>query len=224
MQVEIAPSWKSVLQPEFNKPYFAELVHFLKTEKAAKKIVYPKGRDIFNAFNQTPFDDVKVVILGQDPYHNPGQAHGLCFSVPGEIAPPPSLKNIFKELKSDVGIDPPQSGDLTKWARQGVLLLNSALTVRQHEPNSHSKIGWEKFTDTIIHLISEKNTGVVFLLWGAYARSKQILIDPKKHFILLAAHPSPLSAHNGFLGCRHFSKTNEILMQQGKQPIDWNLN
>lgn len=223
MEVQIASSWKNLLQSEFDKSYFAELVNFLKTEKAAGKIIYPKGSNIFNAFEQTTYDELKVVILGQDPYHNPGQAHGLCFSVPDGITPPPSLKNIFKELKSDIGIPEPRNGNLTHWANQGVLLLNSSLTVRQNEPTSHSKIGWEKFTDSVIHLISEKKQGIIFLLWGAYARSKQILIDPHKHFILVAAHPSPLSANNGFFGCRHFSKTNELLVKQGKSPIDWNL-
>lgn len=223
MQVEIAPSWKTVLQSEFDKPYFAELARFLKTEIAAKKTVFPKGSDIFNAFEQTPFDKLRVVILGQDPYHNPGQAHGLCFSVPDETAPPPSLKNIFKELESDIGIPVSNNGNLTHWAKQGVLLLNSSLTVRKNEPTSHSKIGWERFTDQVIQLISDQKEAVVFILWGSYARSKQILIDPKKHFILTAAHPSPLSAYNGFFGCRHFSKTNELLMQNGLEPIDWKL-
>lgn len=223
MDVQIATSWKHLLQPEFNKPYFAELVNFIKTEKAAKKVIYPAGSEIFNAFENTPFDDIKVVIIGQDPYHNPGQAHGLCFSVPGSTPPPPSLKNIFKELNDDIGMEIPSHGDLTHWAKQGVLLLNTSLTVRKNEPASHSKIGWEKFTDAIIQLISDRKDHVVFLLWGAHARSKQLLINPRKHFILTAAHPSPLSAHNGFFGCRHFSKTNQILAQHGIQPIDWKL-
>lgn len=223
MQVDIEPSWKNVLQTEFKKEYFGNLADFLKTEIAAGKTIYPKGSNIFNAFKETPFEKVKVVIIGQDPYHNPEQAHGLCFSVPSGITLPPSLKNIFKELKSDIGLKEPSSGDLTAWARQGVLLLNSSLTVRKNEPTSHSKIGWERFTNRIIELISEKREGIIFLLWGTYARSKQIFIDPKKHFILTAAHPSPLSAHNGFFGCRHFSQTNELLIKQGKSPIDWKL-
>lgn len=221
MQVQIESSWKNLLEPEFKKAYFISLVDFLKTEKAGHKIIYPNGPYIFNAFAQTPFDKVKVVILGQDPYHNPGQANGLSFSVPAGVIPPPSLRNIFKELHDDIGITEPPTGDLTSWARQGVLLLNSSLTVRKNEPASHSKIGWEKFTDAVIQLISQRKTGVVFLLWGAFARSKQILIDPRKHLILTAAHPSPLSAHNGFFGCRHFSKTNEYLMAHGNGPVDW---
>lgn len=221
MKVHIETSWKSLLEEEFEKPYFIELVRFLKTEKALDKVIYPAGKNIFNAFEQTPFERVKVVILGQDPYHNPGQAHGLSFSVPDGVVPPPSLKNIFKELHDDIGIPVPGTGNLTNWARQGVLLLNASLTVRKNEPASHSKIGWEVFTDTVIRLISEKKHGVAFLLWGAFARSKQILIDPEKHLILTAAHPSPLSANNGFFGCRHFSKTNQYLVLQGEEPIDW---
>ncbi|MBN9349553.1 MAG: uracil-DNA glycosylase [Chitinophagaceae bacterium] len=223
MNVQIESSWNNQLQNEFSKPYFTELVRFLKTEKASGKIIYPKGNEIFNAFEQTPFNKVKVVILGQDPYHNPGQAQGLCFSVPDGIAAPPSLINIFKELHSDIGLPIPHSGNLTKWARQGILLLNSSLTVRKNEPMSHSKIGWEIFTDAIIKLLSDKKEGLVFLLWGGFAKSKRHLIDSKKHFILTAAHPSPLSATNGFFGCKHFSKTNEILTREGKQPIDWIL-
>lgn len=223
MNVQIESSWNNQLQNEFSKPYFTELVRFLKTEKASGKIIYPKGDEIFRAFEQTPFNKVKVVILGQDPYHNPGQAQGLCFSVPDGIAAPPSLINIFKELHSDIGLPIPHSGNLTKWARQGILLLNSSLTVRKNEPMSHSKIGWEIFTDAIIKLLSDKKEGLVFLLWGGFAKSKRHLIDSKKHFILTAAHPSPLSATNGFFGCKHFSKTNEILTREGKQPIDWIL-
>lgn len=223
MDVQIAPSWKRLLQHEFDKPYFEDLVQFLKTEKAAHKIIYPKGKDIFNAFEKTSFEDLKVVIIGQDPYHNPGQAMGLCFSVPKGIKPPPSLVNIFKELKEDIGMEIPQSGDLTHWAEQGVLLLNTSLTVRKNEPTSHSKIGWTTFTDSVIKAISDNKEGVVFLLWGAHARSKRIFIDPHKHFILTAAHPSPFSANNGFFGCKHFSETNKLLMQQGKTPIDWKI-
>lgn len=221
MQVKIASSWKSLLEQEFEKPYFAGLVHFLKTEKEARKTIYPKGSEIFNAFEQTPFEDLKAVIIGQDPYHNPGQAHGLSFSVPDGIQPPPSLKNIFKELRDDIGLSLPATGNLTCWARQGVLLLNSCLTVRKNEPGSHSKIGWQIFTDAVINIISEKKRGIVFLLWGNYAKSKQILIDAQKHLILTAAHPSPYSANNGFFGCRHFSKTNQYLVSQGKKPINW---
>lgn len=223
MDVQIAPSWKRLLQHEFDKPYFEDLVQFLKTEKAAHKIIYPKGKDIFNAFEKTSFEDLKVVIIGQDPYHNPGQAMGLCFSVPKGIKPPPSLVNIFKELKEDIGMEIPQSGDLTHWAEQGVLLLNTSLTVRKNEPTSHSKIGWTTFTDSVMGAISDNKEGVVFLLWGAHARSKRIFIDPHKHFILTAAHPSPFSANNGFFGCKHFSETNKLLMQQGKTPIDWKI-
>lgn len=224
MQVAIAPSWKHALQSEFRKEYFSNLVQFLKTEIAAGRIIYPRGADIFKAFEHTALDEVKVVILGQDPYHNANQAHGLSFSVPPGTPAPPSLKNIFKELHDDIGMAIPETGDLTRWARQGVLLLNTSLTVRQKEPTSHSKIGWERFTDAVITLISDKCNGIVFMLWGGHARSKQIFIDPARHFILTAAHPSPLSAHNGFFGCRHFSRTNEILLSQGKDPIDWKLN
>lgn len=223
MQVQIEPSWKSLLTSEFSKPYFINLVDFLKTEKSSHQTIYPSGGQIFNAFEQTPFDKVKVVILGQDPYHNPGQANGLSFSVPDGISIPPSLRNIYKELHDDIGITEPATGDLSGWAKQGILLLNSSLTVRKNEPASHSKIGWEKFTDAVIHLISQKKKGVVFLLWGAFARSKQILIDPARHLILTAAHPSPLSANNGFFGCRHFSTTNAYLMKEGEAPIDWLL-
>lgn len=221
MNVQIESSWKNQLQSEFDQPYFAELVHFLKTEKAAGKTIYPKGDNIFNAFEQTPFDKTKVVLLGQDPYHNPGQAHGLCFSVPKGFPAPPSLINIFRELHSDVGLPIPHGGNLTSWAQQGVLLLNSSLTVRRNEPMSHSKIGWEKFTDAVIRLLSEKKEGLVFLLWGGFAKSKRYLIDEKKHLALTAAHPSPLSATSGFFGCRHFSATNNYLVKNGKQPIDW---
>ncbi len=223
MNVQIENSWKKHLQSEFDKTYFRELTHFIKTEIEAGKNIYPKGPHIFNAFALTPFDNVKVVLLGQDPYHNPGQAHGLCFSVPDQVPLPPSLINIFKELKASTGTDRGSSGNLSGWAQQGVLLLNTSLTVRKNEPMSHSKIGWEKFTDAVIQLISEKSNGVVFLLWGAFARSKQLLIDSSRHYILTAAHPSPLSAHNGFFGCGHFPKTNELLIAQGKDPIDWSL-
>ena len=216
--------WKSVLANEFSKPYFQQAVTFLKTEKAQGKIIYPPGSLIFNAFNSTPFNHVKVVLLGQDPYHGLGQAHGLSFSVPEGIAPPPSLINIFKELQSDIGLPIPTTGNLTKWANQGVLLLNSALTVRANEAGSHAKIGWTDFTNAVITKISDGKEGVVFLLWGKFAQEKQVLIDETKHLVLKAAHPSPLSAFNGFFGCKHFSKTNSYLLKEGHQPIDWSLD
>ncbi|MBX6379835.1 uracil-DNA glycosylase [Thermoflavifilum aggregans] len=224
MDVKIEPSWKAVLEEEFRQPYFAQIANHLKTEKQMGKTIYPPGRLIFNAFEQTPFDRVKVVLLGQDPYHGPGQAHGLCFSVPAGVAFPPSLVNIFRELHDDLGVPVPRSGDLSPWARQGVLLLNAILTVRAGEPASHSKIGWERFTDAVIRKISELKSGVVFLLWGRFAQSKEVLIDTSKHHVLKAAHPSPYSAERGFFGCRHFSKTNAILMQQKQSPIDWRLH
>lgn len=223
MDVKIETSWKEILKSEFNKPYFQQIPQHLKIEKAQGKIIYPPGSLIFNAFNTTPFDKVKVVILGQDPYHGSGQAHGLCFSVSNGIAPPPSLVNIFKELHEDIGIDIPNHGNLTHWAGQGVFLLNASLTVRGGEPMSHSKIGWAEFTDTVIKKISEQKKHVVFILWGKFAQEKRVLIDETKHLILKAAHPSPLSAHAGFFGCRHFSKTNEYLMHSGIDPIDWQL-
>lgn len=223
MDVQIEPSWKSVLQDEFEKPYFLTIVQTLKEEKAKGVIIYPPGKLIFNAFNKTPFDKVKCVILGQDPYHGEGQAHGLCFSVNDGVKPPPSLVNIFKELHDDLGLPQPHSGNLEKWALHGVLLLNAILTVRAHQPASHSKIGWEQFTDAVIRKISEEKKGVIFLLWGTFARNKKYLIDRDKHFVLEAAHPSPFSANNGFFGCRHFSKTNELLEKQDKIPIDWHL-
>lgn len=224
MDVKIEPGWKAILKDEFTKPYFEQIVHFLKTEKMAGKTIYPPGPLIFNAFEQTPFDTVKVVLLGQDPYHGPGQAHGLCFSVQDGITPPPSLINIFKEIQSDIGIQMPLGkGNLTHWAQQGVLLLNAALTVRANEPFSHSKIGWAVFTDAVIQKISELKTGIVFLLWGRFAQEKRALIDESKHFVLKAAHPSPFSADKGFFNCRHFSKTNSLLQQQGKDPVDWKI-
>lgn len=222
MDVKIEAGWKEVLKTEFTKPYFEQIVHFIKTEKAQRKTIYPPGPLIFNAFDKTPFDKVKVVILGQDPYHGYGQAHGLCFSVPAGIDLPPSLVNIYKELKSDIGLPIPTIGNLTQWATQGVFLLNASLTVRAAEPMSHAKTGWAQFTDAVIKKISDEKKGVVFLLWGRFAQDKQILIDASRHYILKAAHPSPLSAFSGFFGCKHFSKTNEILMKQGLQPIDWN--
>ncbi len=223
MEVKINDSWKEVLKSEFNKPYFLQIVNFLRMEKLAGKTIYPPGQLMFNAFNTTPFDQVKVVLLGQDPYHGPGQAHGLCFSVQIGIAPPPSLINVFKELNSDIGMPVPNHGNLTKWAEQGVLLLNASLTVRANEPMSHAKIGWAEFTDTVIKKISDQRKHVVFILWGKFAQEKQVLIDETKHHVLKAAHPSPFSATNGFFGCRHFSKTNEYLAKNGIDPIDWSL-
>lgn len=224
MDVKIEDSWKEVLKHEFTKPYFQQVVTFLKTEKSAGKTIYPPGPLIFNAFNQTPFSKVKVVIIGQDPYHGPGQAHGLSFSVPNGVKPPPSLVNIFKEIQSDIGVAMPQGyGNLTKWAEQGVLLLNAALTVRANEPFSHANFGWADFTNAVIQKISEEKKGIVFLLWGKFAQDKQVLIDETKHFVLKAAHPSPFSADKGFFGCKHFSKTNDLLVKQGFSPIDWKL-
>ncbi|HEX2535246.1 MAG TPA: uracil-DNA glycosylase [Chitinophagaceae bacterium] len=223
MNVKMESSWKEVLAPEFTKPYFRQIVDHLKTEREQGKTIYPPGALIFNAFEQTPFDRVKVVLLGQDPYHGPRQAHGLSFSVQRGIPPPPSLMNIYKELHEDVGIPIPQHGNLEHWARQGVLLLNASLTVRAGEPMSHSKIGWHRFTDCVIQTVAEKKENIVFLLWGKFAQEKMALIPVKKHLILKAAHPSPLAAKNGFFGCRHFSKTNEYLMKQGLDPIDWAL-
>lgn len=223
VNVQIEESWKNILKEEFGKVYFQQIVTFLKAEKSAGRIIYPPGPLIFNAFNKTPFSKVEVVLLGQDPYHNKGQAHGLSFSVPDGIPKPPSLINIFKELENDLGIPPPKNGNLERWATQGVLLLNASLTVRQNEPASHSKIGWLQFTDTVISKISEQKKGIVFLLWGKFAQDKQSIIDETKHYVLKAAHPSPFSADKGFFGCRHFSKTNELLALQHKEPINWKL-
>lgn len=222
MDVRIEQSWKEALSEEFEKPYFRELAAELHREKQAGITVYPPGGSIFKAFELCPLDRVKVVILGQDPYHNPGQAMGLSFSVPEGIAAPPSLKNIFKEIESDLGIKMSGSTDLTPWARQGVLLLNAVLTVRAGAAASHSGLGWQEFTDAVIRTISETRSGVVFLLWGNYAKTKAPLIDISRHHILAAAHPSPL-ARGAFFGCRHFSRTNEILEHEGKSPIDWKL-
>jgi len=224
MQVnpKIEESWKETLTNEFGSQYFALLKEFLVREKS-KYTVYPPGQLIFNAFQLTPFDRVRVVILGQDPYHGPGQAHGLCFSVPRGIESPPSLVNIFKEIQSDLGIPVPSHGNLEKWARQGVLLLNATLTVRANQPGSHQRKGWENFTHAVIRTLSEKRVGLVFLLWGKFAQEKEALIDINRHYILKAAHPSPFSAYNGFFGCRHFSKTNEILRRHGLEEIDWRI-
>src|ERR1700743_885370 len=225
MAVEIEPSWLEVLEDEFGKPYMAELKKFLQQEKQAGHTVYPTGSDIFNAFNTTPFDQVKVVILGQDPYHGEHQAHGLSFSVQKGITPPPSLKNIYKELVTDIsGFVIPNHGDLSEWAEQGVLLLNATLTVRDSSPASHQKKGWEEFTDRVIKTISEQKEGIVFILWGSYAQAKAELIDQKKHFIIKSPHPSPFSADRGFFGSKPFSKTNEILVKEGKKPIAWQIH
>ena len=221
MDVKIHESWKNILQQEFDKPYFGKLVEFLHREKREKKTIYPPGPKIFNAFDLTPFENVRVVILGQDPYHGPGQAEGLSFSVPHGVKLPPSLQNIYKEIESDTGISTAgRDGSLEHWAEQGVFLLNAVLTVRASEPTSHSKIGWTTFTDSVIKAISDHKEGVVFLLWGNYARSKRDLIDHQRHYVLEAAHPSPL-ARGAFFGCKHFSKTNNILLGRGENPINW---
>ena len=220
--ISLGGGWDEALAPLFQDERYLKIRAFLKAEYS-HHVVYPDMYDIFNCFKYTPFDQVKAVILGQDPYHNEGQAHGLCFSVQDGVEPPPSLVNIYKELHDDVGCPIPRSGNLTRWAKQGVLLLNTALTVRAHMANSHKNCGWTWFTDAVISLISEKREYVVFILWGGNARSKKPLIDPKKHLILECAHPSPLSAYNGFFGCRHFSKTNEYLTSHGIAPIDWDL-
>ena len=222
MEVAIEKSWKEALQSEFEKPYFARLVSYLHEEKAAGRRIYPPGGRIFRAFDLTPLDKVKVVILGQDPYHNPGQAMGLSFSVPDGVPAPPSLKNIFKEIESELGIKMSGRPNLEPWAQQGVLLLNAVLTVRENQPTSHSNIGWQEFTDAVIRCISERCDGVVFLLWGSFARSKRDLIDTSRHYVLEAAHPSPL-ARGAFFGCGHFRRTNEILEQEHKTPINWQL-
>ena len=223
MNVQIEAGWKKVLEPEFNKPYFLQIVHFLKTEKNIGKIIYPPGSQIFSAFEMSPFQKTKLVILGQDPYHGPGQAHGLCFSVPDGVRPPPSLQNIFKELNSDTGMEIPGTGNLSAWATQGVLLLNAYLTVEAGKPMSHSQIGWGVFTDTVIQKLSDLKRNLVFLLWGKFAQDKQVLIDETRHLLLKAAHPSPFSADKGFFGCRHFSKANEYLMKNRLDPVDWKL-
>ena len=222
MDVRIEQSWKDALAPEFEKPYFASLVRFLHAEKAAGKVIYPPGSLIFRAFDLTPVDQVKVVILGQDPYHNPGEAMGLSFSVPDGVRTPPSLRNIFQEIEADLGIRMSGRPNLEAWARQGVLLLNSILTVEGGRAASHRNIGWQEFTDAVIRYLSDHGNGIVFLLWGNFAKAKSALIDPSKHHVLMAAHPSPL-AGGAFFGCRHFSQTNQILMAEGKTPINWQL-
>jgi uracil-DNA glycosylase len=219
----IEESWKNKLSDEFSQPYFLTLKQFLVEEKK-QYILYTPGSQIFAAFDRTPYESVKVVILGQDPYHGPGQAHGLCFSVPPGIKAPPSLVNIFKEIQNDLGLAMPSHGNLSSWADQGILLLNATLTVRANQPGSHQNKGWETFTDSVIKNLSDNREGLVFLLWGKFAQAKEDLIDATKHHILKAPHPSPFSANTGFFGCRHFSKTNQILKKQGKQEINWELN
>lgn len=220
MNVQIEESWKEALMPEFSKDYFIRLTDFVRKEYH-ETTVYPPGKLIFNAFNLCPFDKVKVVIIGQDPYHGPGQAHGLCFSVNDGIQPPPSLVNIFKEISSDLGKPVPQSGNLTRWAEQGVLLLNATLTVRAHQAGSHQRRGWEEFTDAVIRKLAEEKNNLVFILWGAYAQKKGAFIDRNKHLVLTSVHPSPLSAHSGFFGNHHFSLANDYLVKHGKTAIDW---
>lgn len=220
MNVQIEESWKEALMPEFSKDYFIRLTDFVRKEYH-ETTVYPPGKLIFNAFNLCPFDKVKVVIIGQDPYHGPGQAHGLCFSVNDGIQPPPSLVNIFKEINSDLGKPIPQSGNLTRWAEQGVLLLNATLTVRAHQAGSHQRRGWEEFTDAVIRKLAEEKNNLVFILWGSYAQKKGAFIDRNKHLVLKSVHPSPLSAYNGFFGNHHFSLANDYLVKNGKTAIDW---
>lgn len=220
MNVQIEESWKTRLQPEFEKDYFRQLTDFVKNEYA-QHTIYPPGKLIFNAFELCPFDKVKVVMIGQDPYHGPGQAHGLCFSVNDGVAFPPSLVNIFKEIKSDTGAERPATGNLTRWAQQGVLLLNATLTVRAHQAGSHQRKGWETFTDAAIRILAEQKEHLVFILWGAYAQKKGAFIDRSKHLVLTSAHPSPLSAHNGFFGNKHFSRTNEYLKEHQLEEIVW---
>ena len=220
MEVKIASTWKSLLSEEFDKPYFRELTAFVRDEYKTQTI-YPRGLDIFKAFDRCDFDNVKVVIIGQDPYHGPGQANGLCFSVCEGMRFPPSLLNIFKEIRDDLGKSIPTSGDLERWAKQGVLLLNATLTVKANSPGSHQNRGWETFTDAVIRKISDEKEGIVFLLWGAYAQKKGEIIDRNKHLVLMSAHPSPFSADRGFFGCKHFSKANSYLKSKGKQEIDW---
>lgn len=223
-QIEIEPSWKNVLASEFDDAYMSGLRSFLLEQKAGGKVIFPPGKDIFNAFNHTPFDKVKVVILGQDPYHGLGQAHGLSFSVPRGVKAPPSLVNIFKEIERDLGLSRPTHGNLEKWADQGVLLLNATLTVEQSKAGSHQGKGWEQFTDAVIEQVNQQCDGIVFMLWGSYAQKKGAMIDRHRHLVLTAPHPSPLSAHRGFLGCGHFSKANEYLQENGQTPVDWSLD
>jgi uracil-DNA glycosylase len=223
MALENAPSWQPLLAPEFDKPYMQSLKAFLQQRKAQQVTIYPHSSNWFHALEATPLEQVRVVIIGQDPYHQPGQAHGLCFSVKPGVRVPPSLVNIYKELQSDLGIQPVNHGFLESWARQGVLLLNAVLTVEQGNANAHQGKGWEQFTDRIIHLVNERCDHVVFMLWGSYAQKKGAFIDQSKHLVLKAPHPSPLSAHRGFLGCRHFSKANAWLERMGREPVQWQL-
>lgn len=221
-KIDIEASWKDQLSEEFKKPYFDGIVSYLKQAKKEGKTIYPPGKLIFNAFSLTPFDKVKVVILGQDPYHNPGEAMGLCFSVPHGVRVPPSLVNIYKEIKRDLGLEIPNHGDLTAWAKQGVFLLNAMLTVEHKSAGAHKNIGWQEFTNAVIHTLSNQKEGLVFLLWGRFAQSKKSYIDETRHYVLEAAHPSPL-ARNAFSGCSHFSRTNDILKKNGKEAINWQL-
>ena len=221
--VKLEASWKRVLVDEFDKDYMAQLRDFLRAEKQAGKVIYPRGDEYFKALDTTPFEQVKVVILGQDPYHGPNQAHGLCFSVQKGVAFPPSLLNIFKEIQADLGLPMPSHGCLTHWAEQGVLLLNSVLTVEQGRAAAHQGRGWEQFTDRVVRELAERREGIVFMLWGSYAIKKGQFIDRKRHLVLTAPHPSPLSAHRGFFGCKHFSKANAFLQSQGQKPIDWTV-
>lgn len=220
MDVKIQESWKTVLADEFNKDYFIKLTDFVRGEYLSGKHIYPAAKNIFNAFNMCPYDSVRVVIIGQDPYHEPGQAHGLCFSVPNGVTPPPSLVNIYKEIESDLGRKSQTNGDLTPWATQGVLLLNSTLTVMAHAAASHAGRGWEEFTDAVIRAVAKKD-GVVYMLWGSYAQKKAEFVDATKNLVLKSAHPSPLSAYRGFFGCKHFSRANEYLISHGQKPIEW---
>ena len=221
--VKLNPAWLTHMEGEFSQKYMQSLGQFLRNEKSQGKQIYPPGEQIFSALNTTPLDQVKVVILGQDPYHGPGQAHGLCFSVLPGVAVPPSLKNIFKEINADLGIPTPSHGYLQSWAQQGVLLLNAVLTVEKSMAASHQGKGWEQFTDKVVDVVNQRKEQVVFLLWGSYAQKKGQIIDRKRHHVMQSTHPSPLSAHRGFLGCRHFSQTNQYLEKTGQQPIDWSL-
>jgi len=220
-EIQLDPSWKARLEDEFHLPYMTQLREFLLQRKQQGAVIYPPGPKIFNALNSTPFDQVKVVILGQDPYHGPGQAHGLCFSVPDGVAIPPSLANIFREIEQDIGQRPPQNGNLQRWAQQGVLLLNAVLTVERGRAGAHQGKGWERFTDRVVKELSEGRDGLVFMLWGSYAMKKGANIDRSRHLVLTAPHPSPLSAHRGFFGCRHFSKANQYLIAHGRKPVTW---
>jgi len=216
-------TWETVLAGEKQKDYFQSILKYLTQQKTKRKTIYPPQSDIFNALKLTPYEGVKVVILGQDPYHGHNQAHGLCFSVKHGVKPPPSLVNVYKELQDDIGFEPPEHGCLEKWAEQGILLLNSTLTVESHNPGSHSHIGWQQFTDKVIETLNDHPQGIVFLLWGAHAQRKGEMINTEKHRVLKSTHPSPFSAHKGFLGCHHFSKTNELLKEMGREPVDWSL-